>query len=224
MQNNEIYSVYMHIFPNGKRYVGITSQQISRRWREGKGYKSQEMFTRAINKYGWDNIQHIILYDKLTKEQAEEKEIELIKKYRTNIRKYGYNIEAGGSSARGYKLSKETRKKMSKSRTGEKNWLYGKHLTEETKKKLSIAHMGKCDIEATRRGAKKRMGKNAYNAKKVIQYDKNYNIIAIFDSMADAFRATNTKVITIYSCCKGRNKTGNGYIWRYYEQETICKN
>lgn len=73
MQNNEIYSVYMHIFPNGKRYVGITSQQISRRWREGKGYKSQEMFTRAINKYGWDNIQHIILYDKLTKEQAEEK-------------------------------------------------------------------------------------------------------------------------------------------------------
>ena len=59
------------------------------------------MLTRAINKYGWDNIQHIILYKNLTQKQAEEKEIDLIKKYKTNIRKYGYNIEPGGNSARG---------------------------------------------------------------------------------------------------------------------------
>lgn len=218
------YCVYMHIFPNQKRYIGITSQKTSRRWKEGKGYKSQEMLTRAINKYGWDNIQHIILYKNLTQKQAEEKEIDLIKKYKTNIRKYGYNIEPGGNSARGYKLSEKTREKMSKSRTGNKNWLYGKHLTEETKRKLSIAHMGKCDIEAVRRGAKKRMGKNAYNAKKVVQYDLNNNIMAIFESMADAYRITNTKTQSIYDCCRGRNKTGNGYIWKYYEQELICKN
>lgn len=211
------YSVYIHIFPNNKKYIGITSQIPQRRWRDGSGYKSQEMLTRAINKYGWKNIEHIILYENLTKDEAEEKEIELINKYKTNIRKYGYNIEAGGNSARGYHLSKKTREKMSKSKTGENNWLYGKHLSKETKRKLSIAHKGKCDIEAIRKGAKKRLGANAYNSRKVIQCDKKGNKIKIYDSLADAYRTTNTRVQDIYNCCKGRQKTANGFIWKYYD-------
>lgn len=122
---NNAYSVYIHIFPNNKKYIGITSQTPKRRWRDGSGYKSQEMLTRAINKYGWENIKHIVLFENLTQEQAEQKEIELINKYKTNIRKYGYNIESGGNSARGYHLSKKTRERMSKSKTGKNNWLYG---------------------------------------------------------------------------------------------------
>ena len=65
------YVVYMHIVPNGKKYIGITSQNINRRWQKGKGYWSIEYFTIAINKYGWDNIQHIILFDNLSKTEAE---------------------------------------------------------------------------------------------------------------------------------------------------------
>lgn len=30
------YKVYKHIFPNGKVYVGITSQPLNCRWRSGK--------------------------------------------------------------------------------------------------------------------------------------------------------------------------------------------
>lgn len=213
---NNAYFVYIHIFPNNKKYIGITSQTPERRWRNGDGYKNQEMLTRAINKYGWDNIEHIILFDNLSKEEAEQKEIKLIYKYKTNIRKYGYNIEAGGNSARGYHLSKKTREKMSKSKTGKNNWLYGKHISNDVKKKMSIAHIGKCDIEAIRRGAKKRMGVNAYNSRKVIQCDKKGNKIKIYDSLADAYRTTNTRVQDIYNCCKGRQKTANGFIWKYY--------
>ena len=33
------YFVYIHIFPNGKRYVGLTSQNPERRWGKGIGYK-----------------------------------------------------------------------------------------------------------------------------------------------------------------------------------------
>ena len=216
-EKNAKYFVYVHIFPNNKKYIGITSQTTQRRWRNGKGYKSQKMLTRAINKYGWDNIEHIVLFKNLTQEEAEQKEIELIDKYKTNVRKYGYNIELGGNCAKGYHLRKETREKMSKSRTGKNNWLYGKHLSEETKRKLSIAHIGKCDIEAIRRGAKKRMGANAYNSRKVIQCDKKGNKINIYDSLADAYRTTNTRVQDIYNCCKGRQKTANGFIWKYYD-------
>ena len=69
-QDNITYIVYMHIAPNNKKYIGITKEKNPKeRWRKGKGYWTNEHFTSAINKYGWDNIQHIILYKELTKEQ-----------------------------------------------------------------------------------------------------------------------------------------------------------
>ena len=74
------YTVYVHTFPNGKRYVGITCQDVKRRWRDGKGYEGQVVYD-AIIKYGWDNVKHEILFEGLTKEQAEEEEKALIKRY-----------------------------------------------------------------------------------------------------------------------------------------------
>ena len=43
----------------------------------------------------------------------------------------------------GKQLSEETKKRLSKYRKGENNAMYGKHHTEESKKKMSIAHKGK---------------------------------------------------------------------------------
>ena len=48
----ENYKLYIHKFPNGKVYVGITSQDVGERWRHGEGYKDQLVY-RAILKYGW---------------------------------------------------------------------------------------------------------------------------------------------------------------------------
>lgn len=94
MENN--YSVYMHIFPNGKRYIGITSNEVNRRWEKGSGYKKQAKMKNAINKYGWENIEHIVLLCNLSKEEACKKEIELIAKYDTTNINNGYNISSGG--------------------------------------------------------------------------------------------------------------------------------
>lgn len=52
---------------------------------------------------------------------------------------------------KGKKLSKETLIKMSLSRTGAKNPNYGKHRTEETKRKLFLANIGKHPSEETRK-------------------------------------------------------------------------
>ena len=57
-----LFCVYMHTNQiNNKRYVGITNQKPSYRWRtDGSGYKHQ-MFGRAIDKYGWENFSHELL-------------------------------------------------------------------------------------------------------------------------------------------------------------------
>lgn len=92
------YIVYMHTTPSGKRYIGITSQLPCQRWKRGKHYKTQ-VFGRAVEKYGWDNIKHEILHTGLTEEEAKAKEIELIAKYRTTEYEYGYNITQGGNTS-----------------------------------------------------------------------------------------------------------------------------
>ena len=45
------YSVYMHITPNNKKYIGITKQKLVKRWLHGKGYQKQSYFYNAILKY-----------------------------------------------------------------------------------------------------------------------------------------------------------------------------
>lgn len=95
------WCVYMHIFPNKKRYIGITSTKPERRWAGGEGYKSQPVVYAAIVKYGWDNIAHKILEKGLNYKQACKKEQYYIEKYKTNLNKYqnpsyGYNRDSGG--------------------------------------------------------------------------------------------------------------------------------
>lgn len=143
-----MYCVYKHTCPNGKIYIGITSQKVERRWNNGNGYKQNEYFTNAIRKYGWENIKHDILFTNLTKYQAEEKEIELISQYKSNQKEFGYNILDGGNVSDG--LSQESIQKMSLSQ--KKLWQneeYKKHMkdvhkgkkaTEETKKKMSLSN------------------------------------------------------------------------------------
>ena len=71
------YVVYKHTCPNGKVYIGITCQEVNLRWANGLGYRNQ-MFYKAIQKYGWDNIKHEIVYKYLTQKEAEEREQYLI--------------------------------------------------------------------------------------------------------------------------------------------------
>ena len=79
------YCVYTHTAPDGRVYVGITSQKPEARWQGGNGYKNNSYFTRAIKKYGWENFKHEILFEGLTVDEAKTKEIELIAEYKSNF-------------------------------------------------------------------------------------------------------------------------------------------
>lgn len=164
--------MYKHTSPSNKVYIGITSQTPSLRWRNGKGYKSQ-IFNKAIEKYGWDNITHEVLYENLTYEEACEKEKMLIEQYKSNDKRYGYNITSGGDGTigvvsvwKGKHLPKETCKKISESNKGRIptlesrkrmseaqkalvnspdyiNPMQGKSHSEHTKQLISDCHKGK---------------------------------------------------------------------------------
>ena len=150
----------MHIFPNGKRYIGITKQSLNGRWQNGNGYKCCSYMDHAIRKYGWENVQHFVLFNGLSKEEAEQKEIELIAYYKSNNQKFGYNLESGGhcigninektrtklqAHGRTRKHTPEELKKMSESQLGNKNHNFGKTASSETRKKMSNKQKGQCN-------------------------------------------------------------------------------
>lgn len=157
------YVVYKHTCPNGKIYIGITSLTTAQRW--ANGYAHNIHFQAAIQKYGWDNIKHEVLFENLTKEEACQKEIELIAEYKSNDRRFGYNKSAGGESHEGCKVSDESREKMRKAHIGKKH-------SEETRRKMSESHRGKhwkCSEEARKNMSIGRKGKPSNNKKFIIE-------------------------------------------------------
>lgn len=163
MDNKNKYCVYMHISPSNKAYIGITSMQPKYRWDYGYGYLHkktngeyvQPAIARAIKKYGWDNFKHEILFENLTKEEAEHKERLLIALWETNNPKFGYNIRSGGSvckhseesrrrmsdAQKGRVVSEETKEKMRKLHSGENNPMYGTTMSSEQKQILYLANI-----------------------------------------------------------------------------------
>lgn len=197
-QNEKIYKVYKHTLPmsiSGKEndmvYIGITCQEKAHyRWgKNGIKYKNSIYFYNAIQKYGWDNFIHEILFDGLTKEEANRKEVELISEYGSTNQSKGYNIELGGNgqgkhsletcmkisqAKKGFKFSEESKKKMSESqrainRKGENSPMYGTHRSEEIKRKISEKAIGrKISEEAKQKMSEKRVGE------KNIMYGKHH--------------------------------------------------
>lgn len=94
-----IATVYMHtVISNGKKYIGQCNGDPKLRWgSKGHRYKTQ-FFYYAINKYGWENIKHETIAENLSQEDADKLEKQLILKYKTYEKEYGYNIEMGGKS------------------------------------------------------------------------------------------------------------------------------
>lgn len=51
--------------------------------------------------------------------------------------------------------------------------------------------------------------------RKVLQYDKNNNLIKVWDSMSSASNSLNCSLGNIWRCCNNQRKTCHGYIWKY---------
>lgn len=98
MKNN--FKVYIHRnLINNKVYIGQTCNSLKgRSGKNGKNYKRNSYFWNDIEKYGWDNFEHEVVYDDLSSEEANRIESELIKLYNSNDYEFGYNNTSGGGN------------------------------------------------------------------------------------------------------------------------------
>lgn len=218
-----MYTVYQHKNKiNGKVYIGITSQKPEQRWRNGEGYKSSPHFYSAIQKYGWDNFEHNILFVELTKEQACLKEQELIKEFNSMNREYGYNSTSGGDI---FVMNEETKQKISQALIGNQNNL-GHSCSEEKKKKISEAQKGRKFTEEHKQklseAAKNRHVPCSEEKKQTLKEKSHKKPVyceeldKVFESVQECGRQLGIPVTNISKLCNGRGKTLKGYHLRYY--------
>ena len=236
------YTVYMHVSPNNKKYIGITSTNVKKRWgSNGINYKNNDHFYRAISKYGWNNFQHIILFENLDYQQAKIKEIELIEKYNTFNFEFGYNKSLGGEPCN-RRLTDEEKKKRAKEcykRSVEKNkehYLEYRRKYDKTDKRRQQAnernktpkrrehrrlYMQKWrekNKEKLRKNGKEYYYKKRENVKdgrkvKVFVYNKEMKLLFISNSIKECSQKINLSVNFINNCCKGIKNSKN-YIFR----------
>ena len=192
---------------NGKQYIGISSNP-ARRWIEHKCNHGSKIVYQAIKKYGIENLRFDILYEGCG-EDIKQLEIDLIDKYDTLAPK-GYNLTEGGEGTIGWIPSIETRQKMSKSRTGERNGMYGKKHSKETKEKIrKKAKTRKWSKESCKKNS--RPGNKNPRARKVLVNNKKY------DCMVDAAEALGIKPNTLRQRLSRYSKTGWPPGWRYLD-------
>jgi len=193
--NEHCWCVYIHTAPNGKKYVGITSQSVNERWRYGKGYKENSYFARAIRKYGWDNIIHEVVAENLSEDSAKNMEIALIKQYNTTNRDYGYNISAGGDGTTGVQ------------HFGSDNAFYGKHHSEDVK------------VEIANR-VKNAWADGLYDdsiCRPIYQFDMDGNLVGIYKSIRQAEDETAISHSVISRVCCGKLNYTHGFTWAYQD-------
>jgi len=241
---NKLFCVYMHTTPSGKKYIGISSN-VYKRWSDR--YRGQA-FSKAIKKHGWDNIKHEILFKNLTLQEACDKEIELIKQYKTTDKKYGYNVSSGGkiNFYPHSKASEETKKKMSEAQKKR----YREHpLTQEQREKMAencreIARKRVYTPEMRKRMSDARKGKPHYYARGKIIEDWHKKLISeansgsknakarkvicldtckVYDTILEASKDTGCSSEGIGNVCGNRKIKTHNLHWAYYDETKDMK-
>jgi len=232
------FCIYVLSFPNGKKYIGQTCQNPNRRWRNGSGYIECPAVNNAINKYGWENVKHEVIAEHLSHQQANQIEIALIAYHKTTDKRYGYNIQKGGTSGRdGLKNTEEQNRKIAESK---KKPVYG--FDKDTKKLVfffnSISEAAE-KTGATRQEIGKCCNRKAYSSggyiwrhskneplddydhgsgriKAVRMLDKHTGqVIDQFQSVSEAEKRTGIFHQHISKCAGGKRKSAGGYAWQY---------
>jgi len=120
----------MLTFPSGKCYIGQTIKSVQARFKEHCQSERCRAVSRAIKKYGADNVRVELVTTVSTQEDADRTEKELISFFGT-LSPNGYNLTSGGSIyAFDTVQSEETKKKRAQSITG-------RVLSEKSRKQIA---------------------------------------------------------------------------------------
>jgi len=123
--------IYMLTSPSGKSYVGQTTRPIEERLKEHRTGKSSDCVAiyNAIQYHGWENFEKE--WNEVPDDDLNFYEEMLVALLGT-LSPSGYNLKEGGANG---KPSEETKQRMSEAHLGKKE-------SEETKQKKREAHLG----------------------------------------------------------------------------------
>lgn len=225
----------MYLFPNGKRYVGATSKSLAARQGVGfKRYKNCKAVWSAIQEFGYENIkQYIVFEGEIEDDKAAKIERLTIRFFDTTNPEKGYNTYQGGEGVKKtltperreqlrkqmYEISQknfnriaseETRRKQSLAKLGKKHG----PMSEETKKKISLANSRENMSEEThvRRSQSKK--------KKVKVTNPETKETMVFNSIEDTAEYFNVRSSAVSRWISGDRNPSNKMIFQFYSPTT----
>ena len=243
--------IYKYTFQNGKVYIGQTIHPRARKTQHFCKSTGQRhvSFWRAYEKYGFPDYEIIEVIEKETREELcdtlNEREQYYIAFYKSNNKRYGYNLTSGGKV---FIVSEEGRMHMSEARSDKMPILQydlnGDFIAEyesTTKAAKAIdsypSSVWACCLgTASGRKAKKvqmikgytfrfkrdfpdvpsHINLNITSIKRpVLQFALNGRYIQEWESVLDAAKGVGCQESGIRQCCYGSYKQCHGYMWRY---------
>ena len=194
--------IYLICSPRGKPYVG-QAQNFRRRMRAHKSKGKQAWINHAkyqegkrknkvcaisfgIHEHGWENMEITILqkYSVWDQQLLDSCEIFFIRFY--DSFKNGYNSNEGGNRCKSHPCS------------------------EETKAKLSAAHMGIGTKPVTSREIKEEYA----DGTQLVEF-------VLYPSATEAARQTRVDNADITNCCNGKNNSAGGRFWHFTEEDEL---
>lgn len=213
---------------NDKNYVGKTTRSLEERIAEHLRNSRTSYIDRAIQKHGLEKFSVEIIETCEMLEQLNEREIFWIRELNCK-NPNGYNLTDGGEGTARRIVSDETRRKISKARTGRKS----QSLSEEHRKKISRANKGLkrseeyCRNISERQYGTKRKPHSEETRRKLQAKCKNKRPVRCvetneaFESIKAAAKWAKVNFSTLSVAVGKSNRTAGGYHWQYANQFTV---
>lgn len=237
------YYIYKHTcIINNKSYIGQTQQKPSKRWKaNGRGYEYQEVFYKAIKKYGWENFTHEILEEVNSLEESNEREKYWIAYYHTYIKDpqcQGYNLTIGGDGSDSAKCDYVREKLRAKAHKRKVICIETQEVFNSVGEACQInKHVANC-LNGSRHTAsgyhwaylddlirqeelKEFIGKDPISLKEQGLSKRAREVICIEtgETFQTIQKAINKYGVSVRAALDKKTKTAYGYHWQYLESE-----
>lgn len=229
--------IYKITSPSGKVYIG-QSIKIEKRWNDYKNFNNcddQLKLYRSLKKHGWDNHKKDII-EECPLEQLNERETHWKIYYLSQVQgKWSEVLFCDLYDEGGGPRSEETKSKISKNHPRGKIILQkdkdGSFIKEYHSAGFAGRELGVSGISIANCAGGKQPTAYGYiweykvnpipqplRTKPVIQYDLNMNQINEFPSSRKAeMYFSKSKSDNVGACCRGKQMTAYGYIWKFKE-------
>lgn len=217
---NKICGIYKILnIINNKIYIGSSKELYTRIKRHKYQLKNNIHgnfhLQNAWNKYGEKSFIFEII-KKCELDNLINLEEYYINKYKSNNRKFGYNIESFICGRK--EMSSNTKSKISKTKlkANLSSPMKGKTHSLEAREKIRLANLGrKFTKEHKQKIVNGRKNSKKIVTRKIEQLDLNNNHIKYWNSITEASNNLNILITSITNCCSNRSKTAGGFIWKY---------